>query len=98
MYARNSYSSLSFFFSLKGSASVNLNLSASYVCPLSLNAMTPVDATLAAANDIDHKRSSHRLNLLAGSCISEALALTNRSRMKARDILQVKCTDICYGR
>lgn len=42
----------------------------------------------AAANDNDVQRSSHRLNLLAGSGITEAIALTNRSKMRSREILQ----------
>ncbi len=43
----------------------------------------------AAAQDADARRSSHRLNLLAGAGITEALALANTSRMRARNILQV---------
>jgi hypothetical protein len=43
----------------------------------------------AAGSDLDLKRSRHRLNLLASSSISEALTLTNKSRVRARDILQV---------
>ncbi len=42
----------------------------------------------AAAQDHDARRSSHRLNLLAGTGITEALALANTSRMRARNILQ----------
>lgn len=42
----------------------------------------------AAANDSDVQRSSHRLNLLAGSGITEAIALTNRSKMRSKDMLQ----------
>jgi len=42
----------------------------------------------AAAQDHDPRRSSHRLNLLAGTGITEALSLANTSRMRARNILQ----------
>jgi len=42
----------------------------------------------AAAQDHDARRSSHRLNLLAGTGITEALSLANTSRMRARNILQ----------
>jgi hypothetical protein len=42
----------------------------------------------AAAQDHDPRRASHRLNLLAGTGITEALALANTSRMRARNILQ----------
>jgi hypothetical protein len=42
----------------------------------------------AASNDHDFKRSSHRLNLLAGAGITEALSLTNTTRTRARNILQ----------
>ena len=42
----------------------------------------------AAANDNDVQRSSHRLNLLAGSGITEAIALTNRSKMRSKEMLQ----------
>jgi len=41
-----------------------------------------------ASSDLDLKRSRHRLNLLALSSINEAFALTNKSRIRARDILQ----------
>ena len=42
----------------------------------------------AAAQDHDARRSSHRLNLLAGTGITEALSMANTSRMRARNILQ----------
>jgi len=42
----------------------------------------------AAAQDHDPRRASHRLNLLAGTGITEALALVNTSRMRSRNILQ----------
>ena len=44
----------------------------------------------SAANDEDYKRSKHRLNLLANSAVNEALSLTNNSRVRCRDLLQVK--------
>ena len=43
----------------------------------------------SAAQDSDARRSAHRLNLLAGAGITEALSLANTSRMRARQILQV---------
>eukprot|EP00605_Chrysophyceae_sp_TOSAG23-4_P000727 GSChrysophyteH1.ASY1.ANO1.811.1 assembled CDS len=46
----------------------------------------------AAAQDHDPRRASHRLNLLAGTGITEALALANTSRMRARNILQGAAT------
>jgi hypothetical protein len=42
----------------------------------------------SAAQDHDARRSSHRLNLLAGTGITEALSMANTSRMRARNILQ----------
>jgi hypothetical protein len=42
----------------------------------------------AASNDHDFKRSSHRLNLLAGAGITEALSLINTTRTRARNVLQ----------
>lgn len=47
-----------------------------------------------AASDLDLKRSRHRLNLLALSSINEAFALTNQSRIRARDILQVNTIQV----
>jgi hypothetical protein len=42
----------------------------------------------AAVSDLDLSRSRHRLNLLAGSSVNESLALANRCRVRARDIMQ----------
>jgi len=43
----------------------------------------------AAAQDADAKRSAHRLNLLAAAGITEAVALANTSKSRARQIFQV---------
>jgi hypothetical protein len=44
----------------------------------------------AAAQDSDAKRSAHRLNLLAAAGITEAVALANTSKSRARQIFQVR--------
>lgn len=44
----------------------------------------------AAAQDADAKRSAHRLNLLAAAGITEAVALANTSKSRARQIFQVR--------
>ena len=47
----------------------------------------------SAVQDPDSRRSSHRLNLLAGSGINQALSMVTNGKKKARDILKVM---ICY--
>ena len=48
-----------------------------------------------ANSDSNSRRSAHRLNLLAGSGITEALSLVGKSKNKTRNILQVKEYPFC---
>ena len=45
-----------------------------------------------ASGDLDLKRGKNRLSHLANTSVNEALALTSRSRIRAKEIIQVKAS------